>query len=84
MFAEITGQAVLGQGDGMFERWLIPLQTFLEQRFGVESTKTKRSVQFRFRGIIDVDLLVSPFWGQKDPAPFYQFLQRIHPSERDR
>ena len=45
------------------------LKTFLSRRFGRDfefETKTNFSLQFRFHGDIDVDLLPSPYWTSYD------------------
>ena len=66
-----------------FRHYLTQLDTFLKENLGpgsyVQSEKEKlamtkwRSVQFRYKGIVDVDLLVSPNW--TDQFQFYSLLQ---------
>ena len=66
-----------------FRHYLTQLDTFLKEnlgpRFYIQSEKDKqaltrwRSVQFSYKGKVNVDLLVSPYW--KDQFEFYQFLQ---------
>ena len=83
----ITGKNVLDQDSNLFTKWLIQLENFLRMAFGGECAdlmRTKRSVQFRFKDMIDVDLLISPYWShypqtdtEQDPAAFYRFLETI-------
>ena len=65
---DISPQDVLDQGFWkMYKKWLKPLKKFLKSTFGQEykhQKLTKRSLQFRFRDFIDVDLLISPFWSE--------------------
>ena len=88
MPSDIRGQEVLEQGGNLFKKWLDKLQAFLERKFGMASHEfnsgSGRSVQFRFKNIIDVDLLVSPFWGDVNPTPFYTFLRSVPGPKRDR
>ena len=64
-----------------FGKWLDKLQQFLETLRNVKITKrTKYSVQFKYDGLIDVDLLVSPFWNNQDE--FYDFLRGVPQEER--
>ena len=66
-----------------FRHYLVQLDTFLKENLGpgsyVQTEKDKqaltrwRSVQFSYKGKVDVDLLVSPNW--KDQFQFYQFLK---------
>ena len=81
-----TGQDVLHQGEEMFKKWLEKLAQFLQTQFGHHyqmTHMTKRSVQFKFKGTIDVDLLVSPYY--ESAHAFYKFLKTIHPpTARDR
>ena len=71
----------MAEGAEMFTKWLIPLQDFIEKTFSLKTKKTKRSVQFRFRDLIDVDLLLSPYW--EDQHEFYTFLKGIPRRQRD-
>lgn len=64
-----------------FGKWLDQLETFLERQPKVVITKrTKFSVQFKFDDIIDVDLLVSPYWNNQHD--FYDFLRGVPKEER--
>ena len=71
---DIEPEDVLKEGYG---EWLDYLKTFIETHFGEVVTKTKgeRSIQFRFNDVIDVDLLVSPYW--EDQHELYRFLNGI-------
>ena len=80
---DVTGQEILMQGGCNY--WLEKLDTFLQQNCGSDYQKTgmtTRSVQFKFEGIIDVDLLLSPFWDNEQQL--YQFLKTISSRERSR
>lgn len=69
----------------LFRPWLRKLHAFLEKTLGDWYhfiRMTKRSVQFRYKDKVDVDLLVSPYWDNKDQ--FYTFLLRVPPDQRDR
>lgn len=81
---DFTGEDVIRQGENMFLYWLQKLDRFLVRHFRESYEKTRmthRSVQFKFKGVIEVDLLVSPYY--KDPEAFYKFLKSVHPSQRD-
>jgi hypothetical protein len=43
--------------------------------------RAPRSRQFTFDGKIEVDMLVSPYWGEH-PRELYKFLQEINPGKR--
>ena len=77
---DISGDDIYRAG-GDYQQWLEQLDSFLSANFSRRDYRktgmTKRSVQFVFKGIIEVDLLVSPYW--TDQHEFYKFLQRIHP-----
>lgn len=64
---------------GGFKFWLDKLHKFLRESCGADYHHikiTSRSLQFNFKGIIDIDLLVSPnSWAE--PCDFYNFLKRI-------
>lgn len=79
-----TGDDVIKEGrKRLFKKWLIPLQKFLKKKFGPDykfTKRTKRSVQFKFKRAIEVDLLVSPVW--PDQHKFYEFLKGIHRGRR--
>ena len=65
----------------LFKPWLRKLHTFLQNTLGRNyryTRMTERSVQFNYKGKVDVDLLVSPYWNSKDE--FYTFLLREVPS----
>ena len=66
-----------------FQHYLKQLDRFLSTYLGrdyVQTWKDRealqrwRSVQFSYKGILDVDLLVSPHWGD-EPTQLYRFLQ---------
>ena len=81
----ITGQDVIDQGNRQFRKWLTPLRQFLKAKLkdDYKATKTtKRSIQFKYKGLIDVDLLVSPYWETADD--FYDFLKGIPRGKRAR
>ena len=72
-----------------YSYYLKHLDTFLRQYLGesyVQTEKEKRalakgrSIQFTYRGKIEVDLLVSPNW--KDQHELYRFLNDIRPVEK--
>lgn len=74
-----------------FIYYLRQLDTFLRDSLGghyVQTLKDKesltrgRSVQFNYKGKVDVDLLVSPNW--KDQFQFYSFLRPLTPGERQK
>ena len=82
---DLTGHDVLGQGGNMFLYWLQKLDRFLEHHFRKSYVKTRmthRSVQFTFKDKIEVDLLVSPYFGK--PKEFYEFLKSVPHDEHDR
>ena len=71
-----------------YSYYLTQLDTFLRENLGrayVQTEKEKRalvkgrSIQFTYRGKIEVDLLVSPKW--KDQYELYQFLKDVRPIE---
>ncbi len=62
-----------------YKPWLSQLHEFLEKRCGkdyVFHNFAPKSLQFTFKGVIDVDLLVSPNSWEK-PRQFYDFLTTI-------
>ena len=73
--------------DNGFHRWTAVLKQFIQEEFNITAFTpgyNHRSVQFQYpyQGLkVEVDLLVSPFWGSRSPRDFYSFLQRI-PKER--
>jgi hypothetical protein len=69
-----------------YSYYLTQLDTFLRKKLGslyVQTEKEKRalvkgrSIQFTYRGKIEVDLLVSPNW--KDQHELYRFLNDVWP-----
>ena len=69
------------QSASLFQPWLRKLHAFLKHKWGYSFKKmTKRSVQFRYKDKVDVDLLVSPYWNSKDE--FYEFLRDEVPCDR--
>lgn len=84
---DIDPGEVLAEEDNQFRKWLSLLKSFLQKEYGGDFVVEKegiRSLQFRFRNNIDVDLLVSPFWGKDKPTQFYGFLKTIPRDQRDR
>ena len=71
----------------LFKPWLKKLHDFLQNTLGLRNYRfirmTQRSVQFNYKEKVDVDLLLSPYWNNKDE--FYTFLLREVPSyQRDK
>lgn len=73
----ISADKVLSSG---YEKWLDLLTRFLqsaptlhEKVYGLK--QTTYSVQFTYKGYIEVELLVSPFWYR--PDDLYGFLNRL-------
>ena len=69
----------------MFLYWLQKLDRFLERHLRKSYVKTRmthRSVQFKYKDEIEVDLLVSPYF--EKPKDFNEFLKSVHDDERDR
>ena len=71
-----------------YSYYLKPLDTFLREKLGRSYVQTEkerralikgRSIQFTYRGQIEVDLLVSPNW--KDQHELYRFLKDVRPVE---
>ena len=69
-----------------YSYYLKPLDTFLQEKLGrfyVQTEKEKRalakgrSIQFTYKGQIEVDVLVSPNW--KDQHELYEFLKDVRP-----
>lgn len=69
-----------------YSYYLKPLDTFLRENLGRSYVQTEkerralikgRSIQFTYRGQIEVDLLVSPNW--KDQHELYRFLKDVRP-----
>lgn len=71
--------------------YLKPLDTFLRNFLGSSYAQTEeekralvkgRSIQFTYRGRIEVDLLVSPNW--RNQCELYSFLMRVQPEDRNK
>ena len=79
---DIKGRDVL-YSESLFQPWLIKLHDYLHTKSGYSFKQmTKRSLQFTYKGKVDVDLLVSPYWEDKDE--FYTFLQdEVTSDDRD-
>ena len=63
--------------------WLDQLKVFLEQSLGPKlrfKKKDNHLVQFNYDGIIEVDLLISPYW--PTPKSLYDFLCTVPAAER--
>lgn len=79
---DIDGHAVLRQRNG-FEPWVKKLHAFLSSRLSSRDYNctciTQHSVQFVYKGQVDVDLLVSPYWANQHEL--YRFLQSV-PQQR--
>ena len=67
-----------------FHYYLEQLDSFLSRNLGRQYIQTPdekaavkqwRSVQFNYKGIVDVDLLVSPHW--RDQYDLYRFLESV-------
>ena len=82
--AGITGEDIASNG---YSDWLGQLYDFLQLNYGYEckfyrdKSNFFRSVPFKFKSLIDVDLLVSPYW--VDQHKFYKFLRGASAKERD-
>ena len=81
--AAFTGRDVLQSGR-MFKPWISQLEEFIQ---GFEDVAVRGanefSVSFSYKtsqGLLDVDLLVSPYWNH--PRDFYQFLREVRKQER--
>ncbi len=59
--------------------WLLRLNMFLGKTLGHINYNfikmTEYAVQFNYKGQVDVDLLVSPYWDT--PHSLYRFLQTV-------
>ena len=79
---DITGEDIRSGG---YADWLEKLYDFLRYNYGYECVFHRekfRSVPFTFKSLIDVDLLVSPYWS--DQHEFYQFLRGASAKERNK
>lgn len=64
-----------------YGKWLEKLEAFLITQPKVENlTRNKFLIEFRFADLIDVDVMVSPFWNNQHE--FYDFLRGIPKEER--
>ncbi len=66
-----------------FKPWVEQLHKFLKNELGHNynyTGMTQRSVQFNYKGKVDVDLLVSPYWANQHSL--YRFLQSIPQQKR--
>jgi hypothetical protein len=80
---DLVGNQIVREG---FDSALDLLERFLDRKYPYMLTdkhRTSRSRQFTFDGMIEVDMLVSPYWGEH-PRELYQFLQTINPMERSK
>lgn len=82
--AGITAQEIKTNG---YTSWLSKLEWFLKETLGrrldrQSFTKTPHAVQFKYNGMIDVDLLLSPFWN--DHYEVYDFLKSVPEAKRFR
>lgn len=66
--------------DNILDRLDVFLRRRLREAY-VYTNKTSFSLQFKLNGVIDVDLLPSPYWGE-DPDPFHRFLEGKDKNER--
>ncbi len=71
-----------------YQQYMRQLKAFISDRqvFGTETIyidpnyKPRYAVQFKYKGYIDVDLLISPVWwsdNPSDPTTFFRFLRDI-------
>ena len=66
-----------------FQPWIRKLHAFLGRALGHNynyTGMTLRSVQFCYKGMVEVDLLVSPYW--RDQHELYRFLQGVPKEKR--
>ncbi len=77
----MSGDTIITDG---YEQHKRVLDAFISNRqvFGsgiiTELQKTRYAVQFKYKGYIDVDLLISPVWwidSPNDPTMFFRFLR---------
>ncbi len=77
----MSGDTIITDG---YEQHIRVLDAFISNRqvFGsgiiTELQITRYAVQFKYKGYIDVDLLISPVWwidSPNDPAMFFRFLR---------
>ena len=81
--AGVKAEKIKSEG---YSYYLEPLDIFLRDNLGKSYVQTEkerkaltkgRSIQFTYRGQIEVDLLVSPNW--KDQHELYRFLLDVRP-----
>uniref|UniRef100_A0A1X7V266 2'-5'-oligoadenylate synthetase 1 domain-containing protein n=1 Tax=Amphimedon queenslandica TaxID=400682 RepID=A0A1X7V266_AMPQE len=78
---DIDPEVVLEIGvDNILDRLDVFLRRRLPEAY-VHVKKTSFSLQFKLNGVIDVDLLPSPYWGE-DPDQFHRFLEDKGEKER--
>ena len=80
---DLVGHQIVREG---FDSALDLLERYLDRKnpfMLTDKDRTSRSRQFTFDGMIEVDMLVSPYWGDH-PRELYQFLQTINPGERSK
>ena len=68
-----------------FGYWLGRFDGYLEKTLKDRYKKiaiTRYAIKFKYRGVIEVDLLISPWWGAH--GDFYQFLKTIKSAMRPR
>ena len=66
-----------------FDYWLKKLERFLRECRGVQiKKKTPHSVQFTYNDLIEVDLLVSPWWDSV--VQLTEFLDKVPVEKRFR
>ena len=84
VYSDITGNEVLRRPkETQFQPWLEKLDTFLRNALGRNynyTGMTPHSVQFHYKKMVEVDLLVSPYW--KDQHELYRFLQVVPQDKR--
>ena len=81
--SDIDGSAALQPN--AFQSWVRELHAFLSSKLGHNyghQGMTKRSVQFVYKGRVEVDLLVSPYW--ENQHKLYRFLQSLPQEKRSR
>lgn len=88
MCADVKAEQIAVSG---YSYYLNPLNTFLQEYLGTSFVQTEeekrallkgRSIQFTYRGRIEVDLLVSPNW--RDRIDLYRFLRSVRPEDRNK
>lgn len=79
---DVNGDEILRQ-ETKFQPWLKKLHMFLTHTLGqdyIYIQMTARSVKFKYKRMIDVDLLVSPYWS--DQHELYRFLKTLPENKR--